>query len=70
MVYKLNEKESNKKKPKMTEPKNKSNKKTNFLSDIQEWLQLIKWTMFASVDKSESAVFCDTLPLYIARARY
>ena len=26
--------------------------------------------MFASVDKSESAVFCDTLPLYIARARY
>ena len=38
--------------------------------DIQEKLQLIKWTMFASVDKSESAVFCDTLPLYIARARY
>ena len=52
MVYKLNEKESNKKKPKMTEPKNKSNKKTNFLPDIQEWLQLIKWTMFASLDKS------------------
>ena len=48
---KLNGK-SNKKNPKMTEPKNKSNKKTNFLPDIQEWLQLIKWTMFASVDKS------------------
>ena len=57
MVYKLNEKESNKKKPKMTEPKNKSNKTTNFLPDIQEWLQLIKWTMFASVGKYESAAF-------------
>ena len=57
--------------PKKQKQQNSSPRQIFFLTpDIQEKLQLIKWTMFASVDKSESAVFCDTLPLYIARARY
>ena len=48
MVYKLNEKESNKKKPKMTEPKKQKQQKDNYPS----------WhTRMATVDKMDNVCF-------------